>query len=920
MFFFSFLFTFSLCVNEGEYRQCDQDPFCHRNREVDKQFWSVIDKSFDYNKNYFQCLIQDDSADKQLVFYVYFLQSGIRFRIEPSESENFKRYDAAKEPSIVLKQEGNITKPYQHSTNRTHIFLTQNDNSLTLSIKPFSLTLTTPKGRVMTINPDDTAIFEHNRDRNRNPTLFNAADFEGTVDKIPHGPTSVAMDFLFLGDNVRFHGLPEHTLNLTLPYTTHRLKRHNKIQYNPITDPIRLFNVDINAYEIGNPMAMYGSIPFLLARDNKKTTGLFWCNPSETWVDTSNERTGSMARFLSEGGYIDFFVFTGATPGEVIRKYTQLTGRPQLVQGFALGYHQSRWDYKSTKEIRDIIANLDKNEIPCDSIWLDLDHTDDKMYFTFNPHQFKDIKQFQDEIDPLERKVVALIDPHLRIDMGYPIFEQATNQHFLVKTRLDSEYEGECWPGESSWVDFSNPWARVWWETLFEFDHYIGSTLSLYVWNDMNEPSVFDVPDRTIPKDVVHYRKIENRELHNAYGHLMTLATYGGLTKRIDDEDDRPFILTRSFFAGTQKYAVTWTGDNTASWEQLAASIPMILSLGLAGMPYAGADIGGFFESPSSQLLVRWFQLGAWGYPFFREHAHHKTDRREPYLLKGAYLTGAINAIRERYLMFPYWYTLARKTNLTGEPLVRPVWWEFPNDRRFADNEKMFMLGSGILVAPVLTDQTNEITFDLPFGRWYDFRTYNEAIPDTHERITIQAPITTIPVLIRGGSIIPIKQWRRRSTFLQFRDPFTLLVALDQQGEAQGELYDDDQQTTAFAQGNYINPKLSFTNNILSSNVRDPKMKRDDFYDDYDVIIERIKIIGLSGQPNSVTTDDGIVIETEWFADKKLLILHRLKLQAKKSWSISLNYGDVTNKNSQNGRKTSTSNSNENENHQRIDL
>lgn len=885
--FFSFFFARVYSVNEGNYRTCDQSPFCHRNRETDKQFWSVLDKEIDYNKNYFQCLIQDDSADKQLVMFVYFLQTGIRFRIEPSESENFRRFDAAKEHTIVDKVEVNVTKPYSHSTNHTHIFLTQGDQSVTISIKPFTATLTTTKGRILVINPDDTAIFEHNRDRNRNPTLFHHADFEGTIDKIPNGPTSVAMDFLFLGDNVRFHGLPEHTLNLTLPYTTHRLRRQNKITYNPVTDPIRLFNVDINRYEIGNPMSMYGAIPFLLARDNKKSTGLFWCNPSETWVDTSEERTGTLARFLSEGGYIDFFIFTGNNPSEVLRKYTQLTGRPPLPQGFVLGYHQSRWNYKSSKDVRQILNGLDNALIPVDALWLDLDHLDDKMYFTYNPYTFADFQKLQDEYDSLERKFVALIDPHLRIDMGYYVFEQAFNQHFLVKTRLDSDYEGECWPGESSWVDFANPWARVWWETMFEFENYRGSTLSLYAWNDMNEPSVFDVPDNTIPKDTVHYKKIENRELHNAYGHYMSLATYGGLMKRDNDEDDRPFVLTRSFFAGTQKYAATWTGDNTADWNHLAASIPMILTLGLSGMPFAGADVGGFFDSPSNNLLARWFQLGAWCYPFFREHCHHDSADREPFRLKGPHLEAVRKAIDDRYTNFMYWYTLARNTNKTGEPMSRPVWWEFPNDRRFGDVETMFMLGPSFLVAPILNDEVYNRTVDLPFGRWYNYHTFVECERDNHEKTVVDAPITDIPVLLRGGSIIPQKTWKRRTSFLMRHDPITLLIALDQNNEASGELYDDDQQTTAFAQGDYIFAKYAYTNNIISSNVRDSGMARNDFFEEYDVKVEKIKVLGLKAKPKSVKGPKGDM-ETDWDEQSHILTIHRVMQPVKRSWTITL--------------------------------
>ncbi|EAY22440.1 Glycosyl hydrolases family 31 protein [Trichomonas vaginalis G3] len=883
--FLFFLFSSVLCVDEGKYRQCDQSPFCHRNRETDKQFWSIIDKEIDYNKNYFQCLIQDDSADKQLVLFVYFLQTGIRFRIEPSETERFKRYDAAREPSIINKTELNITKPYSHSTNHTHIFLNQGDQSITISIKPFTATLTTTKGRVLVINPDDTAIFEHNRDRNKNPTLFHAADFDGTIDKIPNGPTSVAMDFLFLGDNVRFHGLPEHTLNLTLPFTTHRLRRQNKITFNPVTDPIRLFNVDINRYEIGNPMAMYGSIPFLLARDSKKTTGLFWCNPSETWIDTSEERTGSFARFLSEGGYIDFFVFTGGHASEILQKYTQLTGKPPLHQGFVLGYHQSRWGYKSSKDVREVLNGLDTNIIPVDAMWLDLDHLDDKMYFTYDPYKFADFAKLQDDYDNLERKFVALCDPHLRIDMGYYIFEQAFNQHFFVKTRLDSDYEGECWPGDSSWVDFTNPWARVWWETLFEFENYKGSTLSLYIWNDMNEPAVFDVPDMTLPKDVIHHKKIENREVHNVYGHLMALATYGGLMKRDSDEDDRPFVLTRSFFAGTQKYAVTWTGDNAADWAHLRASIPMVLSLGLSGMPFCGADVGGFFDSPSENLLARWFQLGAWCYPFFREHSHHESQEREPFKIKGVHGESIRKSIADRYQMFQYWYTLARKSNKTGEPLSRPVWWEFPNDRRFADIETMFMLGPSFLVAPILEDNVYNRTIDLPFGRWYNFNSLKECERDNHEKTFVEAPITEIPVLMRGGSIVPLKNWKRRTTFLMRHDPITLVIALDQNGEASGELYDDDQQTTAFATGDYIHAKYSFTNHIIASNVRDSKMARDDFFEEYDVKVERIKVLGLKAKPKSVKAPNG---NLDFDFENEVLTIHRVLQPVKRNWQITL--------------------------------
>jgi alpha 1,3-glucosidase len=436
-------------------------------------------------------------------------------------------------------------------------------------------------------------------------------------------------------------------------------------------------------------------------------------------------------------------------------------------------------------------------------------------------------------------------------------------------------------------VDFVNPWARVWWETLHEFNQYRGSTLTLYVWNDMNEPSVFNVPDRTVPKDTVHYHKYEDREVHNIYGQLMVSATWGGLAKRDYEEDDRPFILTRSFFAGTQKYAFTWTGDNAASWEQLRVSLPMILSLGVAGMPFSGADVGGFFDSPDPVLLIRWYQFGAMCYPFFRCHCHHDGERREPYQLRGAHLEAVRKAIQERYSLFNYWYTLARHSNLTGIPIVRPVWWEFPNDRRFADVEDKVMVGSALLVLPVFEQFESEKHAQVPFTRWFDFRTLAE-----RERkdgiMSLEIDIQQIPVLIRGGSIIPIKKWRRRTTYLQFRDPFVLVVALDEQGQARGDLYIDDGMSFKFAKGQFLHRRFSYTNGVLACRAFGPSQERGDFYVDYDCTIEKIQIAGLAKAPVIVKNQAGVPYEIELGGG--VLTIHRANLPIKDDWAIGFEF------------------------------
>jgi alpha 1,3-glucosidase len=553
---------------------------------------------------------------------------------------------------------------------------------------------------------------------------------------------------------------------------------------------------------------------------------------------------------------------------------------------FSLGYHQSRWGYKTSTEVREVIKKLDDAQIPHDAIWLDLDHTDDKLWFTFHPHNFKDAEQLQDEVDPLERKVVALCDPHLKVDYGYPLFEKAFNSRFLIRTRIDSEYTAECWPGESVWVDFVNPWARVWWETLHEFSHYSGSTLSLYIWNDMNEPAVFNAPDRTVPKDTVHYHKYEHREVHNIYGSLMISATWGGLKKRDFEEDDRPFILTRSFFAGSQKYAFTWTGDNSADWAHLRASLPMVLSLGISGMPFCGADVGGFFDSPPPVLLIRWYQLGAWCYPLFRCHCHHNSEHREPYTLSGAQLEAVRGAIADRYSLSAYWYTAARQANLTGCPIVRPVWWEFPNDRRFADTEDKVMLGSALLVIPVLEEFENEKHVQVPFTRWYDFRTLAER-EKKDGLMSMPVNLRDIPVLIRGGSIVLLKQWRRRTTFLQFRDPFVMLVALDEDNQARGELYVDDGVSFKFAKGEFVHRRFMYTGGVLSGRPFGPAQERGEFFTDYDCVIERVKVTGLPA-PAVVRSPTGKQYETEW--KDGILTIHRANLSIKDNWAVGFEF------------------------------
>lgn len=284
-------------------------------------------------------------------------------------------------------------------------------------------------------------------------------------------------------------------------------------------------------------------------------------------------------------------------------------------------------------------AGFDEHDIPYDVLWLDIEHTDGKKYMTWDASKFPTPVRMQEEIAAVDRRMVTIIDPHVKRDAGYEMHNEATRRGFYVKTASgDADFEGWCWPGSSSYLDVTNPAIRDWWAEQFSFAKYKGSTSILNVWNDMNEPSVFNGPEVTMQKDLIHHGHWEHRDVHNAYGMYYHMATVQGLMRRSPEQ--RPFVLSRSFFAGSQRWGAVWTGDNAAEWEHLSVSVPMLLSMSVAGLPFVGADVGGFFKNPDGELMTRWYQLGAY-YPFFRGHAHHETKRREPWLFGEPYTARA---------------------------------------------------------------------------------------------------------------------------------------------------------------------------------------------------------------------------------------------------------------------------------------
>lgn len=650
-----------------------------------------------------------------------------------------------------------------------------------------------------------------------------------------------------------------------------------------------MHNSDVFEYELNSPMTLYGSIPFMQAHRKDSTVGVFWLNAAETWVDivkskTSTNplalgvsgKTNTKTHWFSESGQLDAFVFLGPTPYDVTKSYGELTGFTQLPQLFSIGYHQCRWNYVTDEDVKDVDRKFDMYQIPYDVIWLDIEYLDQKRYFTWDPLTFPNPEGMQQQLDESDRKLVIIIDPHIKNDANYPIVDELKSKGLAVKDKQGEIYEGWCWPGSSHWVDCFNPAAISWWIDLFKYDKFKGTLPNSFIWNDMNEPSVFNGPETTMPKDNLHFGDWEHRDIHNINGLTLVNATYDAMLERKKGVVRRPFILTRSFYAGNQRVGAMWTGDNQARWDHLAASIPMVLNNGISGFPFAGADVGGFFGNPEKDLLTRWYQAGIF-YPFFRAHAHIDTRRREPYLVGEPYMSIITQAIRLRYQLLPMWYTAFHQASVDGTPIVQPQYYVHPSDERgFSLDDQLYIGSSGLLAKPVVTEGAERVDIyisgDEKYYDYFDFTVYQGA-GKTH---TMAAPLDKIPILMQGGHIIPRKDRPRRSTGLMKWDPYTLVIVLDKNGEAEGSLYVDDGETFDFESGAYIHRRFTFSGSTLSSeNIGSGGKKTAEYLKTMaEVRVEKLVVVGAPNEwreKSSVTvTEDGSQSEAQaalhWYA------------------------------------------------------
>uniref|UniRef100_A0AAQ4QLD1 Glucosidase alpha, neutral C n=1 Tax=Gasterosteus aculeatus aculeatus TaxID=481459 RepID=A0AAQ4QLD1_GASAC len=707
-----------------------------------------------------------------------------------------------------------------------------------------------------------------------------------------NGPSSIGSDLCLHGFS-HVYGLPEHADGLQLRDTRDG-------------DPYRLYNLDVFAYDLYSRLGLYGSVPLLVAHKPDRTLGVFWLNASETFVHVgysmSAPRDGQTpplktrlvepqtdVHWLSESGVIDCVVLLGPGPQQLFTQYAQLTGYQALPPLFALGYHQSRWNYNDEADVKAVDAGFDRHDIPYDVIWLDIEHTEGKRYFTWDSALFPEPANLQRHLEERKRKLVVITDPHIKIDPGWWLSNEARDGGHFVKNRDGQNYEGSCWPGNSNYLDFSSPDTRAWYSRCFSLDKYKGSTPSLFVWNDMNEPSVFDGPEQTMPKDAVHYGGWEHRELHNLYGFYQHMATADGLITR-SGGSERPFVLSRSFFAGSQRLGAVWTGDNVASWKYLSISIPMLLSLSVTGIAFCGADVGGFVQDPEPELLVRWYQAAALQ-PFFRGHSAKGTKRREPWLF-GEKVTAAIRtAIQQRYCLLPYWYSLFHLAHTSGLPPLRPLWVEFPGEQSTFAVDHQYMIGGALLVSPVTKPRVQEVRVLLPGSGevWYDVHTAK-----AHKGgQTLSVPVTldTVPVFQRGGSVVCRSTGSGSCTAEQQQLPLSITAALNSEGLADGELYLDDGHSFGYRDRKaFCLRRFSLLSGRLLCR---PGSEEGTFA--CGAVVQSVSVLGLRSKPSTVVLHVSGAKDSfaafEWTETCCMLTVNKLKLRVAMDWEMEIHEG-----------------------------
>jgi len=544
---------------------------------------------------------------------------------------------------------------------------------------------------------------------------------------------------------------------------------------------------------------LYASITTCTVVHEGVATGLFLDESWRTEVDVAHHDPDALT-WVSAGPELDLYVIAGPTPVDVLRRYTTLTGRHHLPPLWALGAAQSRWGYENEDDIRAVIHGYRSRDLPLDAVYVDIDYMDAYKVFTWDPQRFPNPKVLTDEALRQGVRLVPIIDPGVKLEPGYRVYEEAREGDHLVRSSRGEVLVGEVWPNPAVFPDFTREEVQAWWATHFQglVDAGIHG-----VWNDMNEPACFTVRDtqstlgeiertrgnlegKTLPYDARHGKK-RHLEVHNVYALGMNAAARHGFERAAPDR--RPFLVSRAGSPGLQRYAALWTGDNTSAWSHLALSVPMLCGLGLSGIAFCGADVGGFLGNATGELLSRWTQLGAF-YPMMRNHAAAGTRDQEPWRFGDDTLSAVRDALRMRYRLLPLLYTLMWEAHETGLPPMRALAVHHADDTHAVREDSAFLFGPDVLVAPITRAGAEKRVTYLPEGQWLEF--FNLHAPGRvlagRQDVIARIDARTVPAYLRAGGAVPLTQAAPHTTTATWN---TLTWHVHVAASVRGTLYED---------------------------------------------------------------------------------------------------------------------------------
>ena len=816
--FVSLLFSHVL----GNDRNCENLRFCRDRLNTENLPYSFEKESVIFKDNQFEVPLLYNGTQTNATLFVYRIKdSGFRVRVFPGSELASYRYNITYQDLIVDSAKINAKDAdIERKTTDTAEILVSDDVYLTIQRNPLQIFIGNSTTNFLTINKDNRMFIEDG-------SAAEPQQWEKWTETFPHGKTAVSMSFSFNSPNTYLTGFLEGMDESNLP-DAEEDRRYARDGY-----------------------SKYGVVPFFIGHTKdfgKITPSIFWMNPSDLMMKRATGENDRMVTLVSEGGFIDFVVFLDKIQN-VLDQYQYLTGIQKMAPGQLLGYQQSKWGYESQKVVEEILQNLTDAGFPHDVTWLDIDHLDAKKPFTMNNTWFYDSEKMFNDAKDQKRIIIRIADPHMKVDPNYTQYSDANKINAFLQYN-GQNFVASSWPGNSSWPDYLRSDVRQWWANQFQDPAQFPE--SVHIWNDMNEVAAWESMEGTIPKDCYHLNNtLEAREVHNIYGLSMTAATYDGLVKR---GSKRPFILTRSFFAGSQKFTWHWSGDNDGNWEHLKISINTLLTANLNGMPFTGSDIGGFNTNTTSELQARWFQAGAFIYPLFRQHSSNSTVHREPYLFNATepeIFDVMKEATVKRYKLLPLLYKAMHTTATTGKPFVSPLWYLYPEAG--IDNVTYQPLVSNtLMVVPVLNEKQEKLTVVKPPGRWYDFETGEELLDTT----TLNVTMHTIPRYIRGGKITAEFSKIGLTVFETFKNNLTLIIAVDEKNEANGKLYFDDLESDKYLSGDYVEVEIDYTTKELEF--------KSNGNGDFHPIIEKILIYGATEEPqfkikgSNVIQKDGV--------------------------------------------------------------